>query len=423
MTNKLVLPDVEIVTLPAVKEIITALHVPREVLASDEEITCAWYRLPRELSRIPSELRGEGLFDGAINYVWNASINNLRKKVKDFGYNVVGQILQKQFEEKNLYDMKDSDLLELCLKINLISEEGFYFLDQCRDVRNNFSAAHPTMGLIDDNELIVYISRCAKYALSTTVNVQGVDISGFIKSIKSNRFSETQIDIWTTRLNNTHEAQREIIFTMLHGLYCDSGSNEQTRLNSIDICCNFKEDFTANTISELLNRHYEYQAKDMKDKYIASQQFFEKLGLISYFTEIERHNIVSKACNRLMGVHQAYDNFYNETPFAERLYELTKSNEVPESTKEQFVRTVVMCYVGNRWGQCRAALSYYEEMIKNFTPKEFEIMFNLENSNSIIGNRIRSYSNCKRNYKEAIQLVNEDSIPVSLKVRYSSLIK
>lgn len=146
------------------------------------------------MSKIPLELRGEllarmcvatsvGLFDGAINYVWNASINNLRKKVKDFGYNVVGQILQKQFEEKNIYDMKDSELLELCLKINLISEEGYYFLDQCRDMRNNFSAAHPNMGLIDDRELVVYISRCAKYALSTTINPQGVDISDFMKSI------------------------------------------------------------------------------------------------------------------------------------------------------------------------------------------------------------------------------------------------
>lgn len=106
---------------------------------------------------------------------------------------------------------------------------------------------------------------------------------------------------------------------MLHGLYCDSSSSEQTRLNSIDICSNFKDNFTYNTISELLNRHYEYQVKDKTDKYIASQHFFEKLGLISYFTEIERHNIVSKACSRLMGVHRAYDNFYNETPFAERL--------------------------------------------------------------------------------------------------------
>ncbi|EOU1596300.1 hypothetical protein QYB28_002404 [Clostridium perfringens] len=432
MTNKLTLPNVEVATLPVIKDIISALNVPRDVLASDEEIEYAWMGLPRELNKIPEELRGEllvrmcvatsvGLFDGAINYAWNASINNLRKKVKDFGYNVVGQILQKKFEEKDLLDMKDAELLELCLKINLISEEGYYFLDQCRDVRNNFSVAHPSVGLIDDRELMVYISRCAKYALSSSVNPQGVDISEFMKILKVARFSKEQKDIWITRLNNTHEAQREVIFTMLHGLYCDSTSSEQTRLNSIDICNEFKADFNSNTISELLNRHYEYQAKDKTDKYMASQQFFEKLGLICHFTELERHNIVSRACKRLMSVHQAYDNFYNEPPFAERVLDLTKANEVPESAKEEFVRTVVTCYVGNQWGQCRAAIKYYDEMIRNFSPKEIEIMLNLDESNSIVANRIKTHSNCRRLFKEAVELINKDSIPVSLKVKYLSI--
>lgn len=130
--KELTLPKVETGTLPAIKEIVTALNVPREVLASEQSIVYAWRELPRELSGIPEDLRDEllarmcvatsvGLFDGAINYVWNASVNNLRKKVKHFGYNVVGQILQKKFEENDLYDMKDSELLELCLQINLIS--------------------------------------------------------------------------------------------------------------------------------------------------------------------------------------------------------------------------------------------------------------------------------------------------------------
>lgn len=58
MSNQLILPSVEVRTLPAVKEIITAIKVQREVLASDEEITCAWSGLPRELNKIPPELRG-----------------------------------------------------------------------------------------------------------------------------------------------------------------------------------------------------------------------------------------------------------------------------------------------------------------------------------------------------------------------------
>jgi hypothetical protein len=48
-----------------------------------------------------------------------------------------------------LIELKDADLLSLCLKLNLITEDGFFMLDQCRAVRNNFSSAHPTMGRIE----------------------------------------------------------------------------------------------------------------------------------------------------------------------------------------------------------------------------------------------------------------------------------
>ena len=68
----------------------------------------------------------------------------MRQRIRDFGLSVVAQILQKDFEERHLIELQDSQLLELCLKLNLITEDGFFFLDQCRDTRNNFSVAHPT---------------------------------------------------------------------------------------------------------------------------------------------------------------------------------------------------------------------------------------------------------------------------------------
>ena len=140
--------------LPAILSLTQALGIPREVLAPDDEIIHAWRNLPRELQGIPGELRGEliarmcvavstGLFDGAINYIWNATILHLQQRVRDFGLPVVAQILQKDFEEKHLVDLQDSELIDLCLKLNLITEDGFFFLDQCRNTRNNFSAAHP----------------------------------------------------------------------------------------------------------------------------------------------------------------------------------------------------------------------------------------------------------------------------------------
>jgi hypothetical protein len=161
------LPELPQAILPAINQFASALRIPREVLASDEEIEYAWRDLPRELQKIPSiNLHGEliarmcvavsvGLFDSGINYAWNASILQLREKVKNFGLPIVAQILQKDFEEKQLLELQDSELLDLCLKLNLVIEDGYFFLDQCRDIRNNFSAAHPTIGQINDREFIL----------------------------------------------------------------------------------------------------------------------------------------------------------------------------------------------------------------------------------------------------------------------------
>jgi hypothetical protein len=87
-----------------------------------------------------------GLFDSAINYAWNAAVVELRSKVRRFGLTVIHHVTGSTFDEAALLDLKDAELLSLCLKLNLISEDGFFFLDQCRDTRNNFSAAHPSMG-------------------------------------------------------------------------------------------------------------------------------------------------------------------------------------------------------------------------------------------------------------------------------------
>ncbi|MGQ7792982.1 hypothetical protein ACUN0C_11285 [Faunimonas sp. B44] len=85
-----------------------------------------------------------GLFNAAINYVWNAAVVELRDKVRRFGINVVPQVLDdKSLDEETLLDLKDAELLDLCRKLNLIGDDDFFFLDQCRATRNSFSVAHP----------------------------------------------------------------------------------------------------------------------------------------------------------------------------------------------------------------------------------------------------------------------------------------
>lgn len=426
------LPALPNQTLPAISELTKALGIPRDVLASDEEIEYAWRDLPRELKNIPEERRDEliarmcvavstGLFDGAINYIWNAAILNLRDKVRNFGLPVVAQILQQDFEEKHLLELQDSRLIELCLKLNLIDEDGFFFLDQCRSVRNNFSAAHPTIGNLNDREFVTFVNRCVKYALGDSSSPKGVDIGSFISALKGARFTDGQLKVWVQRLRETHDAQRQILVGMVHGIYCDPATGEETRLNCIDICTALKDSFTNEIRSEIVTRHSEYLAEGDEKRHTASQQFFERLGLLPLLNESEQHLVFKKAVDRLLAAHQGMNNFYNEPPFAERLYELSQQGEVPETIQEEYVETVVGCYIGNGYGVSWAAEPTYERMIRGFSPKEVFHMVKAAGRKGVVGRKL-SISKCSERYGKALRLIDAASVPSSAKADYDTLL-
>ena len=417
--------------LPAIGQLTTALGIPREVLAPDTEIAYAWRDLPRELAAIPPELRGElvarmcvavstGLFDGAINYAWNATILHLRQMVREFGLPIVAQTLQRDFEERHLIELQDCQLLDLTLKLGLISEDGFFFLNQCRDTRNNFSAAHPTIGKINDREFTTFLNRCTRYALAAEAFPRGVDVGAFISAVKGTRFTQPQLGVWVDRLDATHNAQRELLFGSVHGIYCDPSTSEPARLNALDLCMSYSPKFTAAIRANLVERHSDYVAKGDTPRHTASQQFFEKLGMLSLLNESERHGLISHAVSRLWTVHQGMNNFYNEPPFAERLRGISEQGAIPETIQEQYVYTVVGCRMGNGYGVCRAAIPEYDAMIRAFSPREISIAVGLPRTDSLVGRRIQGGGSCRTNYGAALRLIDRASVPSGSQTDYDT---
>lgn len=335
----------------------------------------------------------------------------------------MAQILEEDFEEKHLLELQDSRLLELCLKLNLINEDGFFFLDQCRDVRNNFSAAHPTLGKINDREFVTFLNRCTKYALGEVTSPRGVDISAYITALKGARFSGGQLQVWVDRLAQTHDAQRELLIGMAHGIYCDPSTPEPARLNALDICNALKDSFSASLKSDLINKHSEYLAKGDEKRHSASQQFFEKLGLLGLLNESEQHAVFSRAIERLKAAHLGLNNFYNEPPFAERLYELSQQGEVPETAQELYVEVVVQCFIGNGYGVSWAAEPYYRKMIEAFSPREISHMVKLAGGGGTLQRKISGNASLKKRYKEALSLIDPASVPSGVKADYEAFLK
>jgi hypothetical protein len=422
MKEKIYLPEIVNNSTLSLQEITTALEIPRNIVASDEEIAEVWRNLPNIMKKIPKDkissglakmciAVSSGLFDSAINYIWNASVIELRNKIKNFGLNIIGQILSKKdFDENKLNDLKDAELLDLCLQLNLITEDGYFFLNQCREIRNNFSAAHPTIGDLDHYEFINFFSRCVKYALGNEYNPIGIDFKEFINALKLSKFTDEQLLTWVERLKKTYEAQRELLITTLHGMYCDSQSSEETRVNCLHIVDKLKNKLTPTIKSNLINQHQSYIAQGKKDKHKASQIFFEKLELLKLLEESEHHVLISNTCEKLWSIHQSIDNFYNEPPFAERLYQLSTQFPIPQTAQKEYVYTVIGCGIGNQYGTSNKALPFYEKMIRNFSPNEVQIMFDILNENNLVSQRIKYYPRCKNKYKYFVNLIDKSTV-------------
>ena len=431
MTNQptrspVALPPVAQFTTPMLQALTNALGIRRDVLATDDQIESALQSLPKLLSAIPLKNRDEGimrmcvavasgLFDSAVNYAWNAAIVELRMKVRRFGISIIPQIIAKDFDEQALKDMQDSELLTLCLKLNLVSETGFFMLSQCRDIRNNFSAAHPAVGNLDEYEFIGFLNRCARHAFSDEQNLTAVDIKEFMQVIDAGSFTPEQHGIWCDRIAQTFDAQREAIIRMLHGIYCDPSKKQYVRVTAAAICQNFVKLFTPSIVSELINQHQKYLAAGDQERIAASQTFFTNLDQLQLLSESERHSMISLACQNLFNVHNAMDNFHNESPFAERLAKLSSGHKMPDTVRSEFVATVVTCSVGNGYGTSNSADGYYQSIIRGFSPRAIEIMLSLPNQDTLVGYRIKNFPRCKTKFMQIANLLNADSIPTKLK--------
>ena len=278
------------------------------------------------------------------------------------------------------------------------------------------------MGIINDREFITFLNRCIRFALTDDAPLVGIDFTDFIDAIKGGRFTNSQRDEWVARMDATHDPQRQLLFGTLHGIYCDPASPEESRQNALDLCVAYQSKFTTAIKSDLIDLHTDYVARGDNQRHAASQQFFEKLGLLALLNESERHSVISSAVRQLKTAHLGMNNFYNEPPFAERLMKLSKVEAIPDTIQEQFVETVVGCCIGNGYGVSNAAVPHYESMIRSFSPREMASMISIAEGNSIVAQRIGSSTFCRKRFAEALGLFDSHSIPASQRTEYNRLV-
>lgn len=323
-----------------------------------------------------------GLFDSALNYLWNETINGLRQKLSDFDlnyfYNIAGQFnsrYRNYSSNEDLNSVDDADLLEACRRIGIISDVNYNRLIHINYMRNHASAAHPNSQEISGFELLNWLTTCLTHVIGASFDHSVLYIKRFLNNYRQHEFPREDVNHITEELNRLTQNQADDLAWAIFGMYCDSRSSENVRKNT-EVLARSLWSITSEDRRYQIGAKFGYYRKTGEvDKRESASKFLDLVDANRYKDEDSLAGELIEKLENLKRIHFQMGNFYNEHLPAKALRDSLPTNGiVPRSAKKLWVKVNILGYVGNgmgyRDGVDEMALPYYTQNIELFTDEE-----------------------------------------------------
>lgn len=198
------------------------------------------YDLPAELKRDARYLSkfvvgaGFGLFDYALNSVWNEVVVSLRQKAIAYGLEIffdkaVGGALRATYKkEEDLAGLKDNVLLNTCKTLELISETTYKKLSHILDMRNDIGISHPTNYKINAFELLGWLQTCIQDVLKDQPSPEAIKVKAFIDNLKDYgaTIDQAKIDSIKHQIQSLATHHCDSIIRTIFGIYVSKDTDQ-----------------------------------------------------------------------------------------------------------------------------------------------------------------------------------------------------
>lgn len=317
-----------------------------------------------------------GLWDAAVLYFWNESMNDLRRKVIAYGIEYFPNQQNKRLtdEESLRENVNDYELIEGCYQLGIISKEAWFFLQQCREIRNQYTAAHLSDSQIDPLESQNFIKNCVKYVLTHEPPSPGFSIRDFMERLRQADVSDILGEIDTAIKDQSPEI-RKTLLNRLYSEYVDTSITSILRTNIEMVAPLVWQTVDDETKLELGQRYVKVRVGPSQDAALMAFNFFKVVSGVSAIPDAYRRPIFENFSKALITSHFEANNFYKEGPRARDLLEL--GFDVPKEATQVYVKAVLLSFLGNPYGYCWDADAPNREMISHFNIECVKSLLNL----------------------------------------------
>ena len=363
---------------------------------------------------------GVGLFDAALNYLWNETIVSLRKKVVNFDLeyfleSVINDVeRRKKFKSpEDLNKMEDWELIKGCQSTGILSDFGYKHLDYIRDMRNWVGASHPNQNQLTGLQLLSWLETCIKEVLAKDPETPAIEVGKLLHNIRN-------IDITNSKehINRAIEQSPKDILTSLlrtlFGMYTNPATSTQIRNNIkfiLNKCWILSSDESK---FECGIKYSKFASNGDEARKNLAHEFISFVNGLSFLPKDALIIELSEKIDNLYRAHIGTNNFYNEPPHAKILSQyISDTGNILPNIRTKYVKTLIMCKIGNGYGSSWDAVPYYDSLIEKFTEEEIKEFVKLI-SDPEISSRV-SISNCAEKYKNlAEKFISKTNNQISL---------
>nr|WKF61549.1 hypothetical protein HUO10_006080 [Paraburkholderia busanensis] len=312
-----------------------------------------------------------GLFDAALNYLWDETIFELRKRIVRYDLDYFFDIAvtnpekrKKLSTEDDLAKLDDNELIRGASEMGLVSDLGFRHLDFVRYMRNWASAAHPNQNQITGLQLITWFETCVSEVITLPETNATTQIRALLSNMKAHPLDATSAKQTSGFFVDLTPDQSNSLMSGFFGIYTNETSLPLARDN-VKLLAPLLWPFVSDSTRKTFGVKYgQFTANNDATKARWSREFLDLVGAASYIPDSIRAAEIGTALDELLAAHRGFNNFHIEPSFARRLESLVgDKGEIPAAVAESYVEGLVELYLTNGHGIAWSAEPIYQNLL------------------------------------------------------------
>ena len=400
---------------------LSELGLPTDaVLVSPAERLRVLNNLPDITAELPEEQRakayyiskfiaacGAGLFDAALNFLWNETISNLRDKVARFDLDYFLDSIITDAKRRatiksadDLGKVEDWELIKGCLDTGMITDIGFRHLDYIRNIRNYASAAHPNQNQLTGLQVVSWLETCIKEVLSKEPAGGVIEVRKLLRSLRNEKLEATDVGPIESSLDRLPEDLVRSLGRAVFGMFTDPQISAEIRNNIILVASPLWSVCPDDTRYEMGIKHETFAVNGEVARRSLAHQFLTTVDGLRYLPTNALAAEIEAAVGDLSRAHSGFNNFYNEPSYARALLKLIPDNgRVPVSVEYEYVKVLLLCRIGNGHGISEAGRPHYDELINRWSERHAIAMIRLLADDREVESRLQ-FQMCRTNLKQ-----------------------